>query len=164
MILALSLALLVSGRTATVLALVAAQGAALSIMAGEQGFYPEMGLIGLVNVVGLPWLLFGLTPATPRRPRIALPLRLVAAAGLTMLAAPVSVPLAVMLLGILLAATSRDRVIQVVGLLAMQNGIALAGLGQGVLALGEFQGFASILPVIPALASAALWSSRGRAA
>ena len=164
MILALSLALLVSGRTATVLALVAAQGAALSIMAAEQGFYPEMGLIVLVNAVGLPWLLFGLMPATLRRPRIALPLRLVAAAGLTMLAAPVSVPLAVMLLGILLAATSRDRVIQVVGLLAMQNGIALAGLGQGALASGDFQRFASILPVIPALAGAALWSSRGRAA
>ena len=97
-------------------------------------------------------LLFAPDPGITRKPRIALSARLAAATVLTVLAAPVSVPLAVLLLGILATAASRDRTIQVVGLLAVQNGIALAGGG-----LGTPEQIAAILPVIPGLALAARW-------
>jgi hydrogenase-4 membrane subunit HyfE len=158
-ILALSFGLLLARGAATALTLTAAQAAILALLAAFRGFYPEAALLLLLNAAGLPWLLSGGSTAIPPRPRFGVSASLAAGAILTLLAAPVSAPLAVVLLGILVAATSRDRTIQVLGLLAMQNGIGLAGLG-----LGDAERIASIVPVIPVLAWAALWASRGRTA
>lgn len=158
-ILALSLALLLAQRGNAALAIAATQAAVLAASAAVQGLYPEAALLLLLNTIGLPWLVFRPISATPPRPRFGVLGSLSAAGVLTLLAAPMSVSLAVVLLGILTAAASRDRTIQVVGLLAMQNGIALAGLG-----LAEPERIAAIVPAIPALAWAALWVSRGRAA
>ena len=158
-ILVLSFGLLLSRRATTAAIVTASQAAVLAFLVSQRGLYPEAALLLLLNAAGLPWLLSGSTTVTPLRPRLGLAASLAVAAVLTLLAAPVSAPLAVILLGILVAATSRDRTIQVLGLLAMQNGIALAGLG-----LAEAERMAAIVPVIPALAWVALWTSRGRAA
>ena len=140
------------------LGLVAAQGLVLAGAAVVRRLYPEAAALLLLNAMALPWVLRALPLAPPRRPRIGPVLALCSGAVLAVLAAPVSVPLAVLLLGILVAATSRDRRIQVLGLLAMQSGIALAGLGQA-----QPERIAAILPVIPALAWAALWAAERRA-
>lgn len=158
LVLALSVALLVAPRPAVAAVLVAAQGAALAVAAAADGFYPDAAVLVSLNALALPWLLSGLAGPSPR-PRLSVIASLCAAGLLALLAAPLSPPLAVVLLGILLAWASRDRVIAVIGLLAMQNGIALAGLS-----LTQPERLAAVVPAIPALACAALWLTRGRAA
>lgn|GEM_PF-6754805 len=157
LVLTLGLALLAMRQRAAVLAVVAAQAAVLSGIAASDGLFPEAGAILLLNACGLPWLLWRRPPVPARRPRLGQPATLAVAAGLAVLAMYESPPLAVMLLGMLAAAVSRDRVTQVAGLLAMQTGIALAALG-----LNEAERIAGIVPVIPALASAALAVSEWR--
>lgn len=154
-ILVLSFALLAVRRAGTGLVLAAGQAVVLAGAAALRGRYPEAAAILLLNGVALPGLLRSLRFAKPNRPRIGAAASLCAGAVLTLLAVPFGVKLAVLLLGILVAAASRDRVVQVLGLLAMQSGIALAGLD-----LPPPERLAAILPLIPALACAALWASR----
>jgi hydrogenase-4 membrane subunit HyfE len=150
-ILALSFGLLVAETTIPCAVLAAVQAALLGVLAVRLGLYPEAALLLLLNAAAGPWLLTTQAPATPPRPRIPLVPRLACAAVLALLVTPVSTPLAIVLLGILTAASARDRAIQGLGLLAMQNGIALAGF-----TLGDVERIAAILPVIPVLACAAL--------
>ncbi len=158
-ILALAFAVLAARRVGTALGLTAVQALVLAAVAVLRGLYPEAAAILLLNGIGVPWLLHSLPAGKPHRPRIGPVTSLCAGAVLALLAAPVSVPLAVVLLGILVTAATRDRSMQVLGLLAMQSGIALAGL-----ALPAPERIAAILPAIPALAWAALWASRRQAA
>jgi hydrogenase-4 membrane subunit HyfE len=151
-VLVLSAALLACRRANVALAVVVVQAAVLAISALSQRHYLAAALLALFNAAGAGVLLFGRDTVSLLKPRVALPTRLAAAAVLAVLATPVSVPLAVVLLGILATAASRDGTIQVLGLLTMQNGIALAGLG-----LGTPEQIAAILPVIPGLALAARW-------
>ena len=155
LILILSFVLLAARTPVSFLALAAAQAVVLAVSAAVQGYYPEAAALLVLNAVGLPLGLRAHATSQPRAPRIGFPARLGAGVVLALLAAPLSVPLAVLLLGLLTVAGSRDRVVHVAGLLAMQNGIALAGL-----ALPDAERMAAILPVIPALACAALWSVR----
>lgn len=157
LVLTLGLALLAMRQRAAVLAVVAAQAAVLSGIAAGAGLFPEAGAILLLNVCGLPWLLRRRPPVPARGPRLRQSAALIVGAGLAALAMYESLPLAVMLLGMLAAAVSRDRVTQVAGLLAMQTGIGLAALG-----LNEAERIAGIVPVIPALAYAALAASAWR--
>lgn len=157
LVLALSFVLLGARSSASALALAAAQAAVLTAYAIVRGFDLEAAGL-LLNAAGLPFLLYQVAPSRPRAPRIGFSARLCIGAVLALLAAPFSVSLAALLLGLLLSASSGDRVVQLAGLLAMQNGIAVAGLD-----LPEPERFAAILPVIPALACAALWAARERA-
>ncbi len=159
LMLVLSFALLAARRTGIALRLVAGQAAVLAGSAVLRGRYGEAAAILLLNGVSLPGLLHTLAVSKPGRPRIGVAAGLGAGAVLALLAGPFGVPLAVVLLGILLAAASRDRVVQVLGLLAMQSGIALAGLD-----LPAPQRLAAIMPVIPALACAAMWAAQRRPA
>jgi hydrogenase-4 membrane subunit HyfE len=155
LILAVSFALLVARTSGSCIALVAGQAVLLAVYAAMRGLYAEAATIVLLNAIGLPLMLHGLASAEPRLPRFGFAARLCAGGVLALLAAPLSVPLAVLLLGILVVAASRDRAIQAIGLLAMQNGVALAGSG-----LAEPERIAAILPVVPALACAALLTVR----
>lgn len=158
-VLALSFALLCPLRIELALALGSAQAAALAGAAIARGSYKEAVAILLLNGIALPGLLRSLPPSGRRPMRVPNVTMLSAGGILALLAAPLNVPLAVVLLGILLAASTRDRTAQVLGLLAMQNGIALAGLD-----LPDVERVAAILPVIPALAWAALWTCERRQA
>jgi hypothetical protein len=151
-VLVLSAALLACRRANVALAVVAAQAAVVAISALSQRLYLAAALLGGLNAVGAVVLLYAPDPANLLKPRIAMLPTLALGSGLAVLAAPVSMPLAVVLLGILATAASRDLTMQVLGLLAMQNGIALAGFG-----LGTPEQIAAILPVIPGLALAARW-------
>jgi hydrogenase-4 membrane subunit HyfE len=158
-ILALSFGLLVAETTIPCAVLAAVQAALLALLAVRLGLYPEASLLLLLNAAAVPWLLTTQAPATPPRPRIPLVPRLACATILALLVTPVSAPLAIVLLGILTAAAARDRAIQGLGLLAMQNGIALSAF-----TLGDVERIAAIMPVIPVLACAALRIRPGRAA
>ena len=151
-VLVLSASLLVCRRPNVALAVVVAQAAVLAVAALLQRHFLAAALLAVLNAGGAGVLLFAPVPTNVLKPRIALPFGLAVASVLAALAAPISVRLAVVLLGILVTAASRDRTIQVMGLLAMQNGIALAGFG-----LGTPEQIAAILPVIPGLALAARW-------
>ena len=155
LVLVVSFALLAARTSGSSLALVAGQAALLAASAGMRGLYAEAAAIVLLNAVGLPLVLHNLASSQPRLPRFGFGARLCVGGVLALLAAPLSVPLAVLLLGILVVAASRDRAIQAIGLLAMQNGTALAGLG-----LAEPERIAAILPIVPALACAALLTVR----
>ena len=156
-ILGLGLALLAMRQRAAVLLVVAVQAAVLAGVAAGDGLLTEGAAILVLNACGLPWLLWRLPLVPARRPRLSQPMALAVATALAALAAYESLPLAVMLLGMLTAAVSRDRVTQVAGLLAMQTGIALAALGSG-----DAERIAGIVPVIPGLAYAALVASAWR--
>ena len=157
MILALGLALLAVRQRAAVLGVVAVQAAVLAGVAAADGLLPEATAVLALNAGGLPWLLWRLPPVPTRRPRLNQPAALAVGAALAVLATYQSLSLAAMLLGMLAAAVSRDRVTQVAGLLAMQTGIGFAALS-----LGDAERFAGIVPVIPGLAYVALVASAWR--
>jgi len=153
-VLVLSAALLVCRRANVALGVAVLQAGVLAVVALSQRQYLAAALLTLLNAAGAGVLLYEATPSNVPKPRIGLAAMLLAAVVLAVLAVPVSVPLAIVLLGILTSAASRDRTVQVVGLLAMQNGIALAGIG-----LGVPEQIAAIVPVIPGLVLAARWGA-----
>ena len=155
LLLGLSVALLAARHTGSLPRLAAGQAVVLAAGAVQRGLYPEAVTILLLSGAVLPWLLHRLSDAKPIRFRYGIVTRWCAAAVLVLLAVPFGIPLAVVMLGILATAASRDRVVQVAGLLVMQNGIALAGLDGPAP-----ERLAAMLPLIPALACAALWASR----
>jgi hypothetical protein len=81
---------------------------------------------------------------------------------LTILCLPLAgsaLPLAVALLGVLLAGTRRDPAMRLIGLLVMQNGIALAASSAG----GDLTALlAAVIPLVPVLAWTALRTRRPR--
>ena len=128
LVLALTFAMLAARRRSTVLGLVAAQAATVAFAAAERGYWVEAAVLPMANAAAMFLLRDAADPAPPRIGAVGL---LGAGGALAALAVPFGVPLAAMLLGILLAAASRDRVVRVLALLAMQNGIALVGLDAG---------------------------------
>ena len=155
LLLGLSVALLAARHTGSLPRLAVGQAVVLAAGAVQRGLYPEAATILLLSGAVLPWLLHRLSDAKPIRFRYGIVTRWCAGAVLVLLAVPFGIPLAVVMLGILATAASRDRVVHVAGLLAMQNGIVLAGLDGPAP-----ERLAAMLPLIPALACAALWASR----
>jgi hydrogenase-4 membrane subunit HyfE len=157
-VLALSLALLCPRQLGIALALASAQAAAVSLAALGRGMWMEALTILLLNAIGLPLMLRRSPMPRPSDPIMSIGAILLAGMVLTLLAIAVDgggVPLAVVLFGVLVAATHRHKAMQVLGLLAMQNGIALAGLDTA----GATR-FGAILPIVPALAWLSLWARR----
>jgi hydrogenase-4 membrane subunit HyfE len=82
-------------------------------------------------------------------------LAVIAGAVLTVLAVPwghLGLPLAIVLLALLLVAMRRHPVMQVIGLLAAQNGLVLAAAGSHWTGI-----YGIVVPVVPLLAGGALW-------
>ncbi|MEI7711309.1 MAG: hypothetical protein WCI94_07745 [Rhodospirillales bacterium] len=129
LVLALSFAMLAARRRSIVLGLVAAQASTVAFAAAERGYWAEAAVLPIASAAAI---FLSRDAADPALPRIGAASLLGAGGALAALAVPFGVPLAAVLLGILLAAASRDRVVRVLAVLAMQNGIALAGLDAGV--------------------------------
>jgi len=160
--LVLAFALLCPRQVDAALRLLGAQAAVVTIALLAQD--------SLVPAVGVAAFGVGVIPMVLRRVMVRLDLphetgismgvhRTVAAGGgcalLALQFGKADLPLAVVLLSVLLVATRRHPVMQIAGLAALQNGIALLAAGQpiGPAAL-------MVLPVIPALALLALWHQR----
>lgn len=156
-LLALSLALLAVRHAATAVGLAAAQGAMLGVVAVGAGRYPEAGVLLAANAVVLPGLLWILPAPSPRPPRLGPTIRLAAGAVLALLTGALGLPLVLVALGILVAAVARDRTVQAAGLLAMQNGLALAGLS-----LPVAERIAALVPAVPVLVLGAVLASQRR--
>ena len=136
--LALSLVVLAARRPGIVLGAYAAQAAVLVLAAGWQAWVqasPGLAAAGLVTGVkgvGLPLLLRpafrALRPAAGRWTTVALGTGLAALAAAT---APgeVAPALATVLVGLLTMATRRGRALRTMGLLSLENGVALAAFG-----------------------------------
>lgn len=162
LVLALSFALLCPRRLGIALALASAQAVTVSLAALGRGMWTEALTILLLSGFALP-LLLRRSPMTPgtgsdAQPMVSSGAILLAGTVLTLLAIAADlggVPLAVLLLGVLVAAAHRHKAMQVLGLLAMQNGIALAGLDTA----GATR-FGAILPIVPTLAWLSLWTRR----
>ena len=151
LILALSFAMLAARQRSAMLGLAAAQASVLALTAVERGYYPEAAVLLLSNAAVLFWLHRTTHAVRPARPRIGAVWLLCVGGGLAGLAGPFGVPLAAVLQGMLFLAASRDRVLQVLALLAMQSGIALAGLDASAT-----ERMVAMVPIVPGLALAAL--------
>ena len=136
--LALSLVVLAARRPGSVLGAYAAQATVVALAAGWQAWLqasPELAAAALVTFgakgVGLPLLL---RPACGMRFAGGGWVPLALGAGLAALAAAIAPEdlaptLAMTLLGLLTIATRRDRALQAMGLLSLENGVALAAFG-----------------------------------
>ncbi len=158
LVLALGLGLLWPRQIGIALGLVAAQSGAVALSAVIRGQWVAAGLVLVFGAAVMPWLTRLLPPRAPERPAFGRwPLLLLGSVMvlLAFAAEPDGVPLAVLLLGLLLVAVHQSRPLQIAGFMAMQNGIALAGLDQsGLLPI------ACLLPVVPGLVLAAVWVRR----
>jgi hydrogenase-4 component E len=163
--LVLSFALLCPRQVGTALRLLTAQTAAVTVAALADADWVAGAVWFACGTVAAPLLLrrllSGLDLPYTTLPAGGSALVLLVAGALTALAmsmGPLGLPLAILLLGVLLVATRRHPAMHVIGLLAMQNGLVLAAAGSSLAAGG-----AAALPVVPALAGAALWLRRSAA-
>lgn len=152
--LALSLVVLAARRPGLVLGAYAAQALVLALAAGWQAWLQASSPLAAAALVtfgakgiGLPLLLRPAFRGVRRAANGWMPLALGAAlAALAAAIAPedVAPALAIALLGLLAIAARQDRALQTMGLLSMENGVALALFG------------AAALPAAPALMLASL--------
>ena len=158
----LGFALLCSRRLNLALLWTGAQAAAVSLaVVGRSGSVAAVAN-GVLSGVLVPVVLHRVCHAYgPPDERDRLPLVLGAACALSLLAAeagPLSLPLAILLIGLLLVATRRSASFQAFGLCGMQQAALLAtdSGGQG----GSPLTLMLVVPALPALAAASLWLGR----
>jgi hydrogenase-4 component E len=167
--LVLSFGLLCTRQLGGALILLTVQAVAVSVAAAAEqqalvapialataGIAAPMLLRRLIDRHALP---YGTTPTGGATRAI------VVAAVLAVLCAPIDragLAQAILLLGVLLIATRRPRVMQLIGLVSMQNGMALAAIG--VPDLPWKVRLAAALPILPGLVFASLWDRPGIAA
>jgi hydrogenase-4 component E len=158
-VLVVAFALLGVRQIHAAMALLITQAIAVTVATAAQHQVPaaaaELVLQALLAPMLLRRLLGRLGGSQTTVPEGGTKLAVIAGAGLTVLALPwgsLGLPLAVVLLALLLMATRRHPVVQVIGLLAVQNGLVLAAAGTGWRGI-----YAVVAPIAPALAGAALW-------
>ena len=154
--LVLSFVLLLARRPATAATACAAQTGIVAVIAMAQG---EVWLAGgeLAEAVILLWVAKSAAPTSLRFAAHGNPAAIVFAVGLAGLCASVAgagAPLAVVLLGALTLALPRPLLQQTVGVVAMQNGLLLAALGNGV---SGWSLRLIALPILPVLAITMFW-------
>ncbi len=152
----LSFMLLYQRRVAAVVSVLAAQGAVLALAAVWQGWVqgaPQLYLTALVAAVAkagfiplaLHWMIRRLALARGVDAALGVGPSLVAGVALVALAVAVALPittgaqalaredlavaLSVVLLGMLMMITRRNAILQVVGLMSLENGLVLAAIG-----------------------------------
>jgi hydrogenase-4 component F len=169
---ALGFALLGTRSTSIGAKLCAVQAAVVAIGAFAQG-HPwvaatelvEAGTLGWIGGKRLPLPLWAWAASRPKPTRGGGTLSLPLAAGATLAAMSATIPgtglpLAVILLGILLVGSRRPPFHQALGIVAGQNGLVLAAIS---VELSNWGLVLVVLPLLPALAFAALWFGGARA-
>jgi hydrogenase-4 component E len=157
--LVLSFALLCPRQVTAALHLLVVQAGAVAVAAAARNqpiaAAGELLLGAVLAPIFVGRLLDRLNIARTSSPAGGTRLAVIAGAILALLAMPIGglgLPLAVVLLAILLIATRRHPVMQLIGLLALQNGLVLAALE------ADWAGrYATSCPVVPGLVAAALW-------
>lgn len=148
--LALAFAVLLLRRRGAVLPVLALQGLAVAAaLVAQRGLTAAPLLQGLA-AIGVPLLLGWLPESGARRPSRSPVILACVATALTLVVLPLGtpgIPLAIVLIGLLSAATRRDPVLLAAGLALAQGGIALVAAPLVV----------AFLPVMPLLAIGALW-------
>jgi hydrogenase-4 component E len=152
----LSFMLLYQRRVGAVVSVLAAQGAVLALAAAWQGFVqgaPQLYLTALIAAVAkagfiplaLRWMIRRLSLAREVDAALGIGPSLVVGVALVALAIAVALPittgaqalaredlaiaLSVVLLGMLMMITRRNAILQVVGLMSLENGLVLAAVG-----------------------------------
>ncbi|SDB70178.1 hydrogenase-4 component E [Belnapia rosea] len=185
----LSFMLLYQRRVAAVVSVLAAQGAVLAAAAAWQGFVqgaPQLYLTALIAAVAkaglipfaLRWMIRKLALARGVDPALGIGPSLVAGVGLVALAIMVTLPittgaqalaredlalaLSVVLLGMLMMITRRNAILQVVGLMSLENGLVLAAVGVTGMPLVVELSTAALVMLVLVVAGVFTFQIRGR--
>lgn len=185
----LSFMLLYQRRVAAVVSVLAAQGAVLAAAAAWQGFVqgaPQLYLTALIAAVAkaglipfaLRWMIRKLALARGVDPALAIGPSLIAGVGLVALAITVTLPittgaqalaredlalaLSVVLLGMLMMITRRNAILQVVGLMSLENGLVLAAVGVAGMPLVVELSTAALVMLVLVVAGVFTFQIRGR--
>jgi hydrogenase-4 membrane subunit HyfE len=158
-VLVVAFALLGVRQIAAAVVLLVAQAIAVAVATAAQHMglpaLAELAVQALAAPMLLRHLLARLGGSQTTLPIGGTKLAVIAGAVLTVLAMPwghLGLPLAVTLLALLLVAMRRHPVMQIIGLLAAQNGLVLAAAGSHWTGI-----YGVVVPVVPLLAGAALW-------
>ncbi|WP_043335872.1 hydrogenase-4 component E [Belnapia moabensis] len=185
----LSFMLLYQRRVAAVVSVLAAQGAVLALAAAWQGFVqgaPQLYLTALIAAVAkagliplaLRWMIRRLALARGVDAALGIGPSLMAGVALVALAIMVALPittgaqalaredlaiaLSVVLLGMLMMITRRNAILQVVGLMSLENGLVLAAVGIAGMPLVVELSIAALVMLVLVVAGVVVFQMRER--
>lgn len=185
----LSFMLLYQRRVAAVVSVLAAQGAVLALAAAWQGFVqgaPQLYLTALIAAVAkagliplaLRWMIRRLALARGVDTALGIGPSLMAGVALVALAIMVALPittgaqalaredlaiaLSVVLLGMLMMITRRNAILQVVGLMSLENGLVLAAVGIAGMPLVVELSTAALVMLVLVVAGVVVFQMRER--
>ncbi|WP_043363384.1 hydrogenase-4 component E [Belnapia sp. F-4-1] len=188
-ILLLSFMLLYQRRVAAVVSVLAAQGGLLALAAAWQGFVqgaPQLYLTALIAAVAkavciplaLRWTIRRLALARGVDAALGIGPSLMAGVALVALAIMVALPvttaaqalaredlavaLSIVLLGMLMMITRRNAILQVVGLMSLENGLVLAAVGVAGMPLVVELSTAALVMVLLVVAGVFVFQMRER--
>jgi hydrogenase-4 component E len=185
----LSFMLLYQRRVAAVVSVLAAQGAVLALAAAWQGWVqgaPQLYLTALIAAVAkagliplaLRWMIRRLALARGVDAALGIGPSLVAGVALVALAVAVALPittgaqalaredlaiaLSVVLLGMLMMITRRNAILQVAGLMSLENGLVLAAVGVAGMPLVVELSTAALVMLVLVVAGVVVFQMRER--
>ena len=185
----LSFMLLYQRRVAAVVSVLAAQGAVLALAAAWQGFVqgaPQLYLTALIAAVAkagliplaLRWMIRRLALARGVDAALGIGPSLMAGVALVALAIMVALPittgaqalaredlaiaLSVVLLGMLMMITRRNAILQVIGLMSLENGLVLAAVGIAGMPLVVELSTAALVMLVLVVAGVVVFQMRER--
>lgn len=185
----LSFMLLYQRRVAAVVSVLAAQGAVLALAAAWQGFVqgaPQLYVTALIAAVAkagliplaLRWMIRRLALARGVDAALGIGPSLMAGVALVALAIMVALPittgaqalaredlaiaLSVVLLGMLMMITRRNAILQVVGLMSLENGLVLAAVGVAGMPLVVELSTAALVMLVLVVAGIVVFQMRER--